>query len=644
MTQVRIEDASGTVRATIPLVAAEIERTGVLENARARLTIARDDLNDISALAPGEDRVYLEDGGTDIFGGVLKTPGRAGARPQLLVDSFAVLMDRAQSTPLGDEKTGVDDSALIQECIDATPGLTAGTIQTVQAGQTWIFSGISQLAKARKVAEAAGAELVFNADQTVDYLAQRGSDKTGTTLSPANESFDEGTFTADVDGLTGNVTHLEVFGVGQGASQASAAIVPADDTASYPRYDVVRTYTNSDWADGDDKRWGQRTNKDLKNADAVASWGETLISDLRSVERTVEAVVKGTTVNLGDRFHITHPEEGVDHDLRATSVTTLIKADGGTAYETTFSSFDGGGIDLSAEVYKNSGRYDQAYEGDLTQIQQGPGRGPVDASRDYIISVYYPDDVVHEVNSQLLVSGLPYRAYSSGAANNPAFNTAASQSVQSGSATISGDDVWTTILSIDPASVGSQSMEFYAFVQAENETYTGPIDIPVRLSFDFGNEGYWPDPNGTPLPTLPTGTALELEEKTRTFDSTLAGDYSDLAQLELEAKLNFTSSDSVDVLGQLFVRFNDTHTHPPEPGVSDFDGSDASPAHYPDSVDIVVNGASEGVSLGDGTGPFEEVVDLSTSLTPGWNTIALTSDGIGHLDATFSADLFRQSL
>lgn len=630
--QVRITDDTGSERATVPLVSAEIERTGLYENARARIVIARDDLNGIATLASGEDRVYIEDGGTDRFGGILKTPGRAGARPELLVDSFAVLMDRAQPTPLGERSVGVDDSTLIQECIDATPGLTAGTIQTVASGLTWITSGVSQLAKARKVAEAAGGELVFRPDRTVDYLAQRGADKTGTTLSPANQSFAEDTFIADTDGVSGNATHLAVYGVGQGTAQISAVIIPADDTGTYPDFDLTRTYTNSDWSDGDPKRWASQTNKDLKTASVLATWGESLIEDYQTAETTAETVVKGADVALGDRYHIQHPEESIDQDLRATSVTALLGAEGGTRYETTFSNYDRGSVDLSAEQYKDVGRYNQAFEGDLTQIQQGPGRGPVGPNNDYLIHVYYPDDVVAEVNAQVLVKGTHYRAFSNGTGAVPG---------QSDSVFVSeGGDAGIGNLTLDQISsdhtINTRQWPYIIHAGAiERVNNTDRVRLlDLYLYDDQGNS--W---------TIAQGPQTQGEE-TAGQVSAVTPIYEDLSgrTVDLRAYVQTQSGNGTVLSYSLYITGIPPHGHAADPGLIDFDGIDASPAHYPDNVDVAVNGTSQGTSLGDGTGEFEATVDVGGALSAGWNTIRLSSDTLGHLDATFSADLFRQSL
>jgi hypothetical protein len=99
------------------------------------------------------------------------------------------------------------------------------------------------------------------------------------------------------------------------------------------------------------------------------------------------------------------------------------------------------------------------------------------------------------------------------------------------------------------------------------------------------------------------------------------------------------SSDTVDIFGAMRLQFDDVHTHPPSPGVTEtFDGT----TYYPSNCDVVVNGTSMGVSLGDGSSTFEQFVDISGALTPGTNTVAVTSDTLGHIRSTVETELFRR--
>ena len=84
------------------------------------------------------------------------------------------------------------------------------------------------------------------------------------------------------------------------------------------------------------------------------------------------------------------------------------------------------------------------------------------------------------------------------------------------------------------------------------------------------------------------------------------------------------------------------HAHPVKPGiVESFDGA----THYPKNCDILIDGTPLDVSLGDGTGSFEEVVDIRGELAPGQDyTIEVTSETEGHIQAFLEGDVYRQIL
>lgn len=645
MAQVRIEDSTGTERnnSPIPLISLEKEQALGATETLARITVNRDDLNDLT-IASGRDRVFIEDpAGTDTFGGILRTPGRSGPRPEILGISFAEYMRRAEPVTLGQEKTA-DDDTLIDEAIDATPELTKGTRENLLSGETFIFSGVTQLKKARTVAEAAGGELVFNPDLSVDYVDTRGTDKTGTTLSPANGSFVENTFTVDRDGASGATTHLRVFGIGQGTHQLEANIVPADESDSFTNQ---ATYVNADWSDGDAEIWDTLPNKDLKNVNALQAWGQTLIEDLQEEEVRVSTVVKGATVELGDEFRIVHPEEGVDEDLRAVEVTKLLGT-AGTRYEVIFSNYSVGHRDNVSEQAKDTGRYNLAYEGDWGILHASPGRGPVDSTHDYILKLDYPDDVAIETDAKIVIDGLNYRAYSSGAqttaATSDTSTTPAPLQAQNSDSDVDVSLTADTENAIDTVTPSNDTQWLQAGVIIENQkSSTVGFNVTVEGTGNFVE--YPASGNGGWFFNIESGGRMPLF-------ITIPGNWNgETATIQVEP---VGESATIDYISYFKAQGTHTHSvdhsHDPAAGIHDFDGSDTLPsgatatAHYPENVDVVVNGNSEGTSFGDGTGEFHAVHDISNTLTAGENTIALTSDGLGHLDAYVTAEVFRRAL
>lgn len=634
MPDLRITDTSGTTKTTLPISTYKIKREGFNVLTQAEIAVDRTAFNSSSGLKPGEDRAYIEMAANTLFGGVYRSAERQGSQVKLKIRGFGQRMDDALPTETGQHKIAADDSALIREAVGQAPDLSEGVIETVEAGQTWVFSGASPWKKAKTVANAAGGELKITPDRRVHYLETRGQDKTDTTLSPFNASFVEDTFVVSRDGVTGNTTHLLVTGVGEGTAQVECAVVPRDDTTNYDQFDRIETYENPNYSDGDPARWTTRSNKDLKNEDAAASWGKKLIAEMNEEEIRVETTVKSDYVELGDTFHVQHDKEGVDQDLRAVQVTEVYTPQGGRRFETVFSNFDVAHHDQAIENHKDAERYGgSAYEGDLTNIQQGPGRGPVDSGHDYVLSVFYPKDVLYEVDAQLNIKGLNYRAYSQGSADNGDMNQTAFDNVQSGTATISANS-WNTVDDFIPSSPTSELRIFVEF--SPSVSTEGNIEPHIRLH-NASKGNYHPDSSGHPVYSYWHDDYRVMGRFWTTDPSNTDGD-----TMALQFYNNKGSDYDID-FRTLWMGIG-RHNHPPSPGILDWDGSDQSPAHYPGNVDVVINGTSLGHSIGDGTRPFSRTVDVRGQLEPGWNEIRLTSSDLGHLDATFSADLFRQSL
>jgi hypothetical protein len=74
-------------------------------------------------------------------------------------------------------------------------------------------------------------------------------------------------------------------------------------------------------------------------------------------------------------------------------------------------------------------------------------------------------------------------------------------------------------------------------------------------------------------------------------------------------------------------------------------GSISESGSYPADCDVLVNGESVGVSLGDGSGSFQEVVDITGWLEEGtFNTVDVTSESLGDMRAWVEGDVYRQIL
>jgi hypothetical protein len=84
-----------------------------------------------------------------------------------------------------------------------------------------------------------------------------------------------------------------------------------------------------------------------------------------------------------------------------------------------------------------------------------------------------------------------------------------------------------------------------------------------------------------------------------------------------------------------FIGYDAPHTHGPDPGITNF------PNDTPSNVDVIIDGSTVATNIGSGT--FETTVDITGELTQdAWNDIELTSDTLGHIQATISIDGYRQ--
>jgi hypothetical protein len=232
---------------------------------------------------------------------------------------------------------------------------------------------------------------------------------------------------------------------------------------------------------------------------------------------------------------------------------------------------------------------------------------------------FYPDDVITEVRAEIRVRGRAYRAYSSGGGNNadpqnigeakfgPAtetINTSSFTEVARSSPDVNNGEMagihCGLILSNPSGGVGRVKVKLYDDTRGEYVTF-----------FD-----YTLDVSG---------------ESSATFFTTINYD-ADGNTILWEAK---GVDSGGDVTVEAYYLPFGKHTHPPEPGLTEF-------GLYPSNCDVLVNGTSAGVSLGDGTAEFAETVDISGLLTPGDNEIEITSDTTGRVPGAVRTELFRQ--
>jgi hypothetical protein len=278
---------------------------------------------------------------------------------------------------------------------------------------------------------------------------------------------------------------------------------------------------------------------------------------------------------------------------------------------------------------KDVQRFNKSFEGSPVTLNTGGGRQPVDETHNYEFSVYYPSEVEYEHRVKLQVRGANYRAYSQGAAGggDHTHSVSVTHPSHDHSVTVThpGHDHSVTI-------PDHQHDVTYTVPQHTHEVL-GPSDGNIYDILDTGEtDGH------THTYAYPEVTDIDQESEENTTTSDSGGGTTETSSTELGSTQSTTSSTELGTTNSETSDASGDHTHEPNPGIIDF------PEH-PSNCDVLVNGQSVGVSLGDGSGPFEATVDIAGLLTPGqWNTIEISSESLGHLQAHLDIDVYRQIL
>lgn len=374
---------------------------------------------DESDFERGQTEILLVENTSDTaadarFGGILKDVNRKESLTEIVIESFERYAKDAIPTRGGERWENVSSDTIVQDAIDDVPQLSAGTLGSVGGNISLVFSHTSPARKIRKTAEAVGAEVVYNADKTVDFLSQRGG-SVGEVISPSNQNI-KGDFRANKISGAEDITHLRVVGAGEGVHQQEVNFIPDDDSNTYPNLDNVNRYNASHWSSGDRKEWRTKSAKQQTEVAALTQLGQKVVDDVQTTDIEVNTTLDGLDVTFGDRLSVNYPEEELDGS-RLFRVVELKKK------ITNKGIFDDVTLSTRPKLYTESDRaddtqdldnYNLAFEGSPVTITTGGGRQPVTSSLDYQFSFYYPDEVRYEHRVKLLVKGFAYRAYSSG--------------------------------------------------------------------------------------------------------------------------------------------------------------------------------------------------------------------------------------
>lgn len=657
----------------------------------ATIHVERSDANDVD-LTEGVDEVVLTVDGEDSFGGILRDINRGGSTAELVVESYERLARNAEPTPGGERWGDERDDDIIEDAIQGVPDLSAGTLDHIEDGLTFVFSHTSPAKKIRTVTDATTGIVQYNPDKTVDYrgLAVVGTERTE-VLSPSSQTVVDG-FEVRREGGEEYVTHLRMLGAGEGDAQVQTTVI------------------SDEWAEGDPKSWDTRTNKDVTDEGVLQKQGEVLIAELNEDHLEVETTVEGVDVALGDQFLVQHTQEQIDQEMRVVEHTRVTTADGVTHQVTLSSRTKARKRQYEKEV-KDLERYNKAFEGTSVTMNTGGGRQPVDGGHNYQFDVYYPDEVAYEHRVMLRVKGLPYRAYSQGAASGGGEHSHSIEfSIDSHTHHVDvTDHIHTVPLSttsansaadssnIDPiartVANPSSSWEFeetFDWPGVAGSATTGIVfahlaahDPGTDIGEPFSTAGVTMESGGTqffksfedqsPSETIRnansrhwnvvhTADDMSGEAVSVTFEGSIftgspefyydvsaivIGDHDHEVEETMTSEADGAFSESTSDGGgstevQTTTNATGLHAHPADPGIQEvFDGT----TYYPKDCQVIVNGVDVGGAFGDGTGPFQETVDLAGELQPGkWNTIEVSSAELGHLQAHLDVDVYRQIL
>lgn len=635
--QFRIEHQDDTSEVLPHVESREEEEFGKQD--LATFTTYRDAANNVS-LTEAEDEVFLVVDGTDEFGGLLKDIVRKGAETELVIDSFERYARDAEPTSSGETYSGAASGDVVRDVADDVPQLSRGTIDDVETGLDFVFAHASQAFKARKAEEVTSGELKYRADKTIDFVDSLGSDKSATTLSPSNQNVISDMEVSRVGGEE-RVTHLRVLGAGEGKHQITSEVVA------------------SSYSQGDRQIWRTVSNKDIQDQSQLDSLAQTLIDEMNTQHVDVECTVRDEDIELGDKFTVQKPEENLDQVLRVVAVETIIGSSG-TKYSVMLSSRQKSRKTETSQQRQDVQNYNRGFEGNAVTVNTSGGRQPVNADENYEFDVYYPDEVKYEHRVNLRVKGMPYRAFSSGAQQD-ATDTENSDSAIWDQVTWQNNETKTKTLTLGN-DWSNHPVMFYFRVGdlgfIGTDAYGADFGDKWQVNFVTSGitnigEGYErvyssvDRTRGDPNSNVSLGAVVqEYDTMPYVFtDNTVEVHVTNKTGHNFEPDEQAGETIDVENITVEIAFFNPRHTHPPDPGLKTFDGTNGTAALYPSNCDVLVNGTSVGTSFGDGTSEFEEVADLEGLLTPGqWNTIEISSDAIGHLMAHLDIDVYRQIL
>lgn len=573
--------------------------------------------------------------------------------------------NRAGFTDGGNLREG-NDQTLITNLVGEVSSWTAGTINSYSGPLSFVFNHAARHEAIRRIEKNVSGEIQFRDFGTVDYVDRLGSDRSGSVELSAAAGTIEERIDITERGRELDGTHIRVLGAHEGEAQYFANLVPSTDSDTYPnRVD----YTTSRWSDGDPKDWDRWANKDVTGQATIEEEAAALGAELdESLVEATAVVPSSVGLTIGDTVQVVKSDADLNRSMRVHRLTrqagTRAPVDGDAAVVDK--------VLLSTRTIlrteddrdlKDIQRFNSGFQGSSVVIQGGGSRQPVDATHNAEIPFDYPP-LEYENEAAVHVRALPYRSYVSGAGhshdvtvthpnhNHSISTTSANNSEYSQqdssltdyTVTNVNSSSWTTASTFSPTG-DTQEVFLFARVANTSETDRSQISIYGRL-YNSSDGVYYPTSTGERLVLLASGTGgmwfvapenansdnleLQLQSKlTDDYDLNVASNY-----IAVSSHSHGVSDTSTTALGT-----NETSTSNSvagfDPGINDFSTETAS------NVDVLINGNTVATNIGSGT--FETTVDISGALTQdSWNTIELTSDTLGHIQAVISVDGYKQ--
>lgn len=593
------------------------------KQARAEVVVFRSEWQEIvDDVDKINEEVNLIRNGLEEFRGRLVSYDNNDDEVKLDIGSFEEDALDAQPTDATEPIVGVADSVVVENAIDRVDTLSVGSIEELDNDVSFLFSNSSPAKMIREVQRSTGAFVNYTNDKAVEYVAELGNDKTELVpIGPAEQNVSE-SFVVKEDERE-EFTHVRVLGASQGNAQIRAESV------------------SSNFDPGSDRQvWRKYSDIEITSEDRAQKVADAIMEEYENEARTleVETTIFDIDVNLGDRFRVVSQRDGIDRDLQVVKVKNVFQG-ANTVHRVTLSNRLLTRLTDQEKQRRDVEKFNEGFEGDVVSFTSGGYRAPVDVGNSYILSVRKPDDVVRELSAELEVEGLPYRAYSMGAAsggdhthevNLPFSNLNHGHSLNmDGHSHNLNMDGHQHSLNMDPH---DHSFEF-STIQHTHEIVDGFHNVTADTQFAVGHQhGYFKTiGTGGPSPGTGVGSTTDTETSGGTAVSTATGGTAISTTTGGAAVQSFFDDEvTTTEAGAEEVQ----HKHSPEPGIIEFEDE------TPSGVNVLVNGSLVATNVGGGI--FTEVVDIGGELTAGFNQIELTSDSLGHIRGTVAADFYRQ--